>query len=181
MVTGENHTIESTEISLFQNNCLSWSLEPICHQPSPSPTPSPIRPVVISYNKPESLNNYIAVFFKAGEQYKVDAYLMLAIADLESVFGLKIPYNSYNPFGRTCGREYQCVTAKDASSENIIYWNKYSGWEESIYDEAKYLRERYYDKGLDTPCKIGKVYATDPYWCSKVMKLMTKWENLYPS
>ncbi len=110
--------------------------------------------------------------------YQVDPYLILAIAQLESIFGTHIPYNSHNPFGRTCDRrEYKCVLATDATEGINIYWNKYDSWDEAIYDEAKYLREHYLDQGLTTICQIAHKYATDPYWCNKITTMMQKFKE----
>ncbi len=150
----------------------------------PEPTPVPeiktevmavkVQPAPIT----EPLVEHINDFFKAGEQYSVDPYLILAIADLESVFGKHIPPGSYNPFGRVCDkRYYDCAIAKDATTERMTFWNDYDSWEESIRDESRYLKTQYYDKGLTTPCLIGKKYAEDPLWCKKIVTLMEKWKT----
>ncbi len=135
------------------------------------------RPALIQKNDP--LENYIDVFFKAGELYQVDPYLMLAIAQLESVFGKSIPYNSHNPFGRICGKEYKCVIATDATTSRSMHWNSYTTWEEAIYDESKYLRDHYYDKGLITTCQIANKYAEDKNWCKKIEVLIVKFKAKY--
>lgn len=150
--------------------------------PMPTPTPEPIRAVKI---QPAPITGplveHVEVFFKAGEQYDIDPYLILAIADLESVFGKHIPPGSYNPFGRVCDkRYYKCAIAKDATTERMTYWNDYDSWEEAIYDEAKYLREKYVDLGLDTTCKIARKYAEDVNWCAKIQYKMKIFQQKYP-
>lgn len=150
-----------------------------CPEPTPTPTPEPIRAVKI---QPAPITGplveHVEVFFKAGEQYDIDPYLILAIADLESVFGKHIPPGSYNPFGRVCDkRYYKCAIAKDATTERMTYWNDYENFEEAIWDESRYLKEQYYNKGLNTPCLVGKKYAEDKLWCKKIMVLMEKWKK----
>lgn len=137
--------------------------------------PLPVLAIQIDDN--DLLENHIDAFFEAGRKYDIDPYLILAIADLESVFGKRIPYGSYNPFGRTCGKEYDCVVATDATTKKELHWNAYANWDDAIFDEAKYLRTRYYDRGLNTPDKIGVVYAEDKLWSSKIKVLMEKWKT----
>jgi beta-N-acetylglucosaminidase len=137
----------------------------------------PLPVLAIQTNDIDLLENHIDAFFEAGKEYGVDPYLMLAIADLESVFGKRIPYGSYNPFGRTCGKEYRCVFATDATTKKELRWNAYENWNSAIFDEAKYLRTRYYDRGLDTPYKINTIYAEDKLWHQKVLVLMEKWKT----
>lgn len=150
-----------------------------CPEPTPMPTPEPVRAVKI---QPAPITGplveHIETFFKAGEQYDVDPYLILAIADLESVFGKHIPPGSYNPFGRVCDkRYYKCAIAKDATTERMTYWNDYNNYTEAIWDESRYLKEQYYNKGLNTPCLVGKKYAEDKLWCQKITVLMEKWKK----
>ena len=114
------------------------------------------------------------LFFKAGEMYDVDPYLIMAIAQLESQMGKRMPPNSYNLFGRICGYGHECVRARDVTTENHLSWIKFSSFEEAIFDEAKYLREKYLDQGLITIEAIGNKYAEDPLWASKIRTIMDK-------
>jgi hypothetical protein len=68
------------------------------------------------------------VFVQAGQQSNVNPALIVAIAKQESSLGRHVPdKNGYNPFGRT---------------ETGGGFKKFSSWEEAIYNEAQYLREK---------------------------------------
>jgi len=97
-------------------------------------------------------------FIDAGNKFSVDYKLLMAIATLESSYGLHVPYgNSYNPFGRK------------SSSGGYI---RFSSWQDAIYNQAEYLKTKYYNLGLDTVDKIGRKYAEDPNWSNKIKKII---------
>jgi hypothetical protein len=82
---------------------------------------------------------------------------------VESTFGKQIPSYSYNAYG----------------------WNngnfRFKSWEDSIEIVSKALREKYFDRGLNTPYKIGPVYAPpSKTWASKVSFFMQKIEDFDP-
>lgn len=116
-------------------------------------------------------------FFDAGEEFGIDPYLIMAIGIHESAGGQKIPPGSFNPFGRVCGKGYECVVARDATTGESVYWIKFESWKEAIFDEAKYLRTKYYDRGFNTIEKIGKIYAEDIYWPQKIRRIIKTIEN----
>lgn len=122
----------------------------------------------------KNLKDNTADFFEAGERYEVDSYLLMAVAILESGGGQSVPPDSFNPFGRVCGKGYDCVSARDATTEKSLRWIKFESWKEAIFDEAKYLKEHYYDLGFNTIELIGSKYAEDKNWAKKIRAIISK-------
>jgi len=113
--------------------------------------------LLASYLKGKSspLTDYSHDFIKAADYWSLDWRLMPAIAGLESSFGKRLVAGSHNPFGWGGGYIY------------------FSSWEEAINQVGQSLREKYYDRGKDTPLKIGPVYAPpNPQWGVLVKHLM---------
>jgi hypothetical protein len=97
---------------------------------------------------------------KAADQYGLDWKLIPAITGVESTFGKNIPFNSFNAYGWSNGAY------------------RFESWEQSINHVAKFLKEKYVNRGLDTPEKIAPVYAPpSPSWGWKVRFFMNKIEN----
>lgn len=92
-----------------------------------------------SYNSP--MAEYAQEFVNAADTYKIDWKLLPAIAGVESSFGKEIPYKSFNAYGWNNGNY------------------RFKSWEDSINKIAKSLREKYFNRGLDTPYKMAPVYA----------------------
>ncbi len=110
-----------------------------------------------SYNSP--LAEYAEVFIETADKYGLDWKLVPAITGVESTFGKQIPANSYNAYG----------WANGAFS--------FESWEQSIDIVSKALKEKYVDRGLDTPYKMGPVYAPPSQtWAYKVIYFMNKLE-----
>jgi hypothetical protein len=106
------------------------------------------------------LEAYASVFVEAADRYQLDWRLVPAITGVESTFGKQIPFNSYNAYGWANG----------------LY--RFQSWEESIKHVYQYLRVKYLDRGLDTPYKIGPVYAPPSHvWGAKVAYFMGKIES----
>jgi len=110
------------------------------------------------YNSP--LASYAQVFVEMADKYQIDWRLLPAISGVESCFGKQIPPYSYNAYG----------------------WNngnfRFESWEDSIEIVSKALKERYYNLGLDTPDKIGRVYAPpSKTWAIKVNYFIEKIEK----
>jgi hypothetical protein len=111
-----------------------------------------------AYRSP--LAPYARVFVEKAEQYQIDWRLVPAITGVESTFGRQIPYNSYNAYGWANGKA------------------NFGSWEESIEKVTKTLKEKYYNRGLDNPYKIGPVYAPPSRtWAGKVSHFMDEIEN----
>ena len=106
------------------------------------------------------LASYASVFVEAADRYQLDWKLVPAITGVESTFGKQIPFNSYNAYGWANGAY------------------RFQSWEESITHVTQYLREKYVDRGLDKPTKIGPVYAPPSQtWAGKVIFFMKEIES----
>jgi len=111
------------------------------------------------YDSP--LTSYAQVFIDVADEYQIDWKLVPAITGVESTFGKQILYNSYNAYGWNNGNYY------------------FKSWEDSLKIISKALKEKYFDRGLDTPYKIGPVYAPpSKTWAGKVNYFMQKIEQI---
>lgn len=107
---------------------------------------------------------YAGVFIEIADKYDVDWKIVPAITGVESTFGRHIPFNSYNAYG-WCNGNYS-----------------FKSWEESIEIVTSTLKKKYIDRGLDTPYKIGPVYAPpSTTWAGKVDYFMKKIDCSYTS
>lgn len=98
-------------------------------------------------------------FVESADKYGLDWKLVPAITGVESTFGKNIPAGSYNAYGWANGAY------------------AFESWEESIDIVSKALKEKYVDRGLDTPFKMGPVYAPpSKTWAYKVTFFMNKLE-----
>jgi len=110
-----------------------------------------------NYDSP--LAPYAEQFVRAADRYQLDWRLVPAITGVESTFGKQIPANSYNAYGWANGAFY------------------FQSWEQSIDYVSQYLKEKYVDRGLDTPYKMGPVYAPPSRtWAGKVVYFMKQIE-----
>ncbi len=117
-----------------------------------------LQAFLAQYDSP--LTPYAQVFVDRADEYQIDWRLVPAITGVESTFGKQIPFNSYNAYGWNNGNYY------------------FKSWEDSIEIVSKALREKYLDRGLDTPYKIGRVYAPpSPFWGGKVNHFINKIES----
>lgn len=114
-----------------------------------------LKNFLASYNSP--LAKYANNFVEAADKYGIDWKLVPAITGVESTFGKNIPANSYNAYGWANGTFY------------------FQSWEQSIDHVSKTLKEKYVDRGLDTPYKMGPVYAPpSKAWAGKVVFFMNR-------
>lgn len=102
---------------------------------------------------------YAGEFVAAADAYGLDWKLVVAITGVESTFGKRIPYNSFNAYG----------------------WNnggfKFASWEQSIWHVTSKLKTKYVDRGAVTVYQIGRIYAPpSPTWASRVASIMNKIE-----
>lgn len=110
------------------------------------------------------LVNFAPFFIQMADKYQLDWRLVPAITGVESSFGKHIPFNSYNAYGWDNG--------------NYVF----ASWEESIEKVTATLKEKYVNRGLDNPKKIGPVYAPpSSTWASKVSYFMERIENFNQS
>ena len=116
------------------------------------------------FNKYNSLlTPYAPEFIKAADTYNVDWKLVPAITGVESTFGKRIPYKSYNAYGWNNG----------------VY--KFGSWEQSIWHVTRVLREKYMNRGATSVVAIGRIYAPpSSTWAGKVNFFMSKIEKTSP-
>lgn len=108
-----------------------------------------------AYHSP--LAPYAANFIAAADQHQLNWKLVPAITGVESTFGKQIPVGSYNAYGWSNGAY------------------RFKSWEQSIDYVSRYLKEKYIDRGLDNPYKIGPVYAPpSPTWAGKITYFMNQ-------
>lgn len=101
------------------------------------------------------------IFVDKADQYQIDWRLLPAISVIESSGGVRIPYGSYNAWG------WGIPTGKGSGIT-------FKSWDEAIETISKALKEKYIDKGLDTPEKMNRKYAASKTWGTKVRSAMTK-------
>lgn len=108
-------------------------------------------------SKNSLLAGYSEEFVFFADRFGLDWRLLPAITGVESSFGKVIPFGSYNAYGWGNGRIY------------------FSSWPESIEVVSRALSEKYYQKGLNTPEKIGPAWAPpSPDWARKVRAVMNQ-------
>jgi len=107
-----------------------------------------IKKVLERNNSP--LASSVDSFIETCKTYRIDCYLLPAIAGLESSFGKYTSQGSYNPFGWGGGF--------------IIF----ADWDEAIFSVGKGLRNNYMDKGATSIEAIGTVYAASPTWAVRI-------------
>jgi len=105
--------------------------------------------------KNSPLTRFSDVFIEAADLWGIDWRLLPAIAGLESSFGKRMIPGTYNAYGWGGG-----------------YLSFYS-WNHSINNVSRKLKENYYARGLNTPAKIGPVYAPPATsWGKRVALIM---------
>jgi len=108
-----------------------------------------------SHNSP--LASYAGSFVLCADKYDLDWRFVAAISGVESTFGKRIPFNSYNAYGWANGTYY------------------FDSWDESIEIVSKALREKYINKGATTIDQIARIYAPpSSTWGSNVKFFMKK-------
>lgn len=114
------------------------------------------------YSSP--LAPYADSFTKNADKYNLDWRLVASISGVESTFGKRIPYNSYNGWGW------------GIYGNNVIY---FSSWEDGIETVSRGLRENYINKWrTENVYEIGRIYAVSPRWASNVNYFMEKINKL---
>lgn len=104
-------------------------------------------------------------FVDAAREYNLDWKMLPAIAGVESTFGKFIP-GGYNAWGW------------GVYGTNAIY---FKSWREAIFTISKGLRENYFDRGLNNPDSINRVYAESKSWGSNVSYFITDLERFEKS
>lgn len=119
------------------------------------------------YNSP--LENEADSFVQTADKYVLPWNLLPAIACKESGCGRVIPVGSFNPFG------WAVYSGQNSGAD-------FNSWAEAIETVAKGLREKYFDRGLDTVAAIETRYtpssaATHNGWKETVEFFMGELEN----
>ncbi len=119
-----------------------------------------LRAFLEKYNSP--LVDSAGTFIEEADKNNLDWKLVVSIAGVESWFGQRIPYNSYNGWGW------------GVYGDNVI---RFASWDEGIKTISKDLRVKYMEKwGAKDVYEIGQIYAADPNWANKVTSFMNKIE-----
>lgn len=123
-----------------------------------------IRQFLAKHHSP--MESYAELIVSQADEKNIDFRMIPAIGMCESNLGKKMPEGSYNAFG------YAIYTGKTRGAV-------FEDWEHAVTIMAKYLREKYYDKGLTTPEEIGPIYAppsveTDNSWAKCVKSFMAE-------
>lgn len=114
-----------------------------------------LRASLDSYNSP--LAEYAQEFVEASDKYGLDWRLVPAISGVESTFGKRIPYNSYNAYGWANG------------------YYSFESWNDSIEVVSSTLREKYIDRGAVSINQIARRYAPpSKAWAGKVKFFMRR-------
>ena len=120
-----------------------------------------LKEFLLLYDSP--LAPFAQDFVRNADNYQLDWRLVASIAGLESTFGKRIPYNSYNAWGW------------GIYGDNVVRFNS---WPEGIETISKGLRERYLkDFSESDPYVIGPTYAASPTWAQRVSFFMARIED----
>lgn len=118
-----------------------------------------LRKYLTKQNSP--LVDFADEFVATADKYNLDWRLLPAISGVESTFGKRIPYKSYNAYG-WAGGNYRFIS-----------------WEDSINVVSKSLKEDYIEKGAASLSKISRRYCPpNPAWGYKVLFFMKQIEPL---
>jgi len=113
------------------------------------------------YDSP--LVSYAQSFVDTADKYNLDWRLVVAISGVESTFGQRIPYDSYNGWGW------------GIYGDHMI---RFSSWNEGIETVSEGLRNKYINKwGAQDIYAIGRFYAASPTWAQRVVYFMNSIEQ----
>lgn len=110
--------------------------------------------------KGSPLADYAADFVAAADKYGLDWRLLPAISGVESSYAKAYKVGTYNAWGWGGGYTYL------------------GSWGNAIETISKSLKERYADLwGAKTVDQIGRIYAADQNWSTKVKRYISEIEN----
>ncbi|MBI2616887.1 hypothetical protein HYW55_01990 [Candidatus Gottesmanbacteria bacterium] len=111
-----------------------------------------------AHNSP--LSTHAELLVSTADAYNLPWTLVAAISGVESGFCRRIPSGSSNCWGWNNG---------NSSFDNLSH---------AVYIVSRTLRYRYFDRGLDTPEKMSRIYAPPSHtWAGKVRHFMAMIEN----
>ena len=118
-----------------------------------------LRNYLEGHNSP--LSEYSGVFISLADKYNLDWRLVPAITGVESTFGKRIPFDSYNAYGWANGAY------------------SFESWDESIEVVSSALRNKYIDRGAVSINDIARKYAPpSETWAGNVKFFMNKIEPM---
>lgn len=120
-----------------------------------------LKNYLTTHNSP--LAEYSDLLIDRADEHNIPWTLVASIAGVESTFCQSIRPNSSNCWGWNNGK------------------HNFSDYKEGIETVSRNLKIYYYDRGMDTPEKIGKVYAPPSQtWAMKVRHFMNQIEQYTP-
>lgn len=124
--------------------------------------PITIRKYLEKYNSP--LIPYSDLIFEVSQTYGFDYYWIVAIAQQESNLCKKAPEDSHNCWGYGIHKRGTL---------------KFDNYELAIKSFAEYLKEEYFDKGLNTPELMMTKYcpSSNGSWAFGVQQFIDEMEN----
>lgn len=103
------------------------------------------------------------IFVSEADKNDLDWKFVAAISGIESTFGQQYPHGTYNAWGW------------GIYGDNMHY---FSSWEDAIATISYELRNRYMNQwGATNTYEIGRYYAANPTWASKVEYFMAQMEQ----
>lgn len=118
-----------------------------------------IRQYLFQYNSPLSQEAEHIIY--EADRFGLDWKLIPAIAGVESTFGKRIPYSSYNAWG------WGIPTGARSGIQ-------FSSWKEGITVVSYGLKTKYIDRGAVAIEQIGAIYAASPRWPQNVRFFMSQ-------
>lgn len=110
------------------------------------------------YNSPFA--DQAEIFVREADKNDLDWKFVAAISGIESTFGQRYPEGTYNAWGW------------GIYGTNMHY---FMSWEDAITTISSELRTRYMDQwGATNTYEIGRYYAANPTWASKVEFFMSE-------
>lgn len=116
------------------------------------------------HNSP--LADHAEDFVSYADKYNLDWRFVVSVAGVESGYGKRIPTDSFNAWGW------------GVYGNNI---HRFSSWENGIETLSREIRVKYMDRwGAKDIYGIGKRYAANPEWATKVTNFMNKIDAFDP-
>jgi len=123
-----------------------------------------LRAYLETYDSP--LTDSAETFVREADKHNLDWKFVAAIAGVESWYGHRIPYNSNNAWGY------------GVYGGNV---RRFASWDEAIITISEDIRVKYMNTwGAKDIYDIGRIYAADPKWASKVMFFMKQIDAFEP-
>lgn len=125
-----------------------------------------LQSYLAKHNSP--LQYYAQDFIEAADTYNLDWRLVASISGVESTFGKHVPgghdpaFTTYNGWGW------------GVYGDNRL---GFKSWRDGIFTVSQGLRERYVNRGLETPQEMNTIYASSQTWGVRVSYFMKDIDN----